>query len=406
MDLMLSVFYISLMILISGALFKWIENVFLSGPLLAMALGILLGPELLDVFAMEIFNTHSILKLSSEFTMAMALMAAALRLPPTFFRNNYKSLSVIIGLGMLLMWLVSTAIFYILIPGLTLVESLLIAAIITPTDPVISATIVTGKKAQKYLPEKIRNTISFESGTNDGLAYPFVILGILLVSGSSTDFPLNTFILKNVLYDIVLCGIIALIIGNLAGWLMHKSNERGYMNSKSLLPFSLALALLILSGLNYIGMNGVFGVFVGGLGFAHHMSKNEDLKEERIQESMERIFTIPVFFFLGIFLPWHDWFEFGWNTIWIAGAIMVFRRIPAFLILMPLLSKDLRKPRNILFMGWFGPIGVAAIFYAMYSLEKTDLELTWVIPSLIIFVSTILHGVSSVPLEKLYSRKK
>ena len=405
MDLLLAVFFISLLILVSGAFFKLIENIFLSGPLLAIVLGIILGPQVLDIFTIKSLNEYGILKLASEFTMAMALMATALRLPGRFFTNNYKNLSLIIGIGMLLMWGFSTVIFYWLVPGLGIFESLLIAAIVTPTDPVISSTIVTGKKAQKYLPEKVRNIISFESGANDGLAYPLVIIGILLLTEKTSGFPLTTFLLRNVLYDVILCGIIAFIIGYLSGELMHKANKMKFMNSKSVLPFSLALALLLLSGLNILGMNGIFGVFIGGLGFASHISKNEDLKEERIQESMERIFTIPVFFFLGLFLPWAEWSSMGWTAVLIVIAILCFRRIPAFLLLMPLLSREISKTKNMVFMGWFGPIGVAATFYAMHSVEKTDMEEMWIISSLIIFASTLAHGISSVPLERLYSKK-
>ncbi|MDT0676974.1 cation:proton antiporter [Autumnicola musiva] len=407
MDLMLSVFFVSLLVLASGGLFKWMEDVYLTGPLLAMLLGIILGPIALDLihFKDELQAEKSI-KIACEFTIAMALMATALRIPANFFRNHFWSQSVIICLGIVLMCLLSTAVFYILLDGFSLIECLLFGAIITPTDPVIAATLITGEKAKKYLPLLVRRTLSFEAGANDGLAYPVVILAIFLVNNGLSGFPAKEFLLQTILYETILCSVIAYIVGRLAGLFMHRSNKHGIMNRKSILPFSLALAFMLLSGLDVMGMNGIIGVFVGGMGYAQYLSKKEDLQEERVQESMERIFTIPVFFFLGIALPWQEWMKLGWTAVFICIGILLFRRIPALLLLMPIIPKFRKKLNDILVMGWFGPIGVAALYYALHSKEKTNLEEVWIIPTLIVFASTIMHGITSLPFERLFYKLK
>lgn len=401
MDLMLMVFFISFLIVTLGAVFKKMQDIFLTEPLLAMVFGILLGPDVLNfIKSNDTAHEFEVLKYTCEFTIAMALMATALRIPGNFFRNNATTQTRVVIFGMLLMWISSSILLYWALNDFSIAECLLLGAIITPTDPVVASTIVSGEKAKKYLPLSIRGTLSFESAANDGLAYPLVILALFLVN--STKFPIAEWLIQSLLYETLLCIVIAYAVGFLGGKLLHKAHQAGYMSEKTLLPFSLALAFLLLSGLDSLGMNGIIGVFVGGLGFAFHISKNEDLEEKKVQEAMERIFTIPVFFILGIILPWEEWYSMGWTAVWIILLILFLRRIPAFLALMPFLPQFRKKTSDILTLGWFGPIGVAALYYAIESKEKTGLEEVWTIPSLVVFASTIVHGISSVPLERIY----
>lgn len=404
MDLMLILFFISLLIICTGLLFKKMEDVFLTEPLLAMAFGIFLGPDLLKVIGSESQEIEmSILKTACEFTIAMALMATALRLPRNFYIKNAATQSTLVIMGMLLMWLSSAAIFYWLLE-FSIPQCLLLGAIVTPTDPVVASTIVTGKKAVKYLPQYVRNSLSFEAGANDGLAYPIVLLSIFLVD--ALEFPFSKWLTQTLFYETILCGVLAFFIGLLAGKLMHKAHKTGFMNQKSLLSFSLALSFLLLAGFDLLQMNGILAVFVGGLGYARVISKNEDLQEEKVQESIERIFTIPVYFIFGLMLPWEDWFSLGWTAVSIVVLILLFRRLPSFFIMMPFLPKLRGKVYDIFILGWFGPIGVAALYYAILSQERSLLDEAWIIPSLIVFASTILHGVSSVPLERKYASLK
>lgn len=402
MEMMLLIFFISLLLLFTGATFKKMQDFHLTEPILALGLGIFLGPVGIQLIeSNEEALNFEILKTACQFTMAIALMATALRIPHRFIVKNIQDQSALVILGMLFMWLSSAALLYI-ITDLNIVLSLLIGAIITPTDPVVASTIVTGKKAEKYLPESIRNTLSFEAGTNDGLAYPIVILSIFLLNKES--FPWSEFVTTTLLYETILCAVLAYLAGLAAGKIMHKANKAGYMNPKALLPFSTALALLLLTGLDLLKMNGILGVFVGGLAFARSINKNEDLQEERVEETMERIFIIPVFFIFGLILPWEDWFSLGWTAVILAVAILVFRRIPVFLALIPFLKSFKGRKKDALVMGWFGPIGVAALYYALHAHEKTGVETTWVIASLIVFASTVIHGISSLAVEKKYHR--
>ena len=107
-------------------------------------------------------------------------MGIALRLPKSYPSKPGRSVAVLLGLIMPLMWLSSTLLVYLIL-DLPFWTALLIGAIVTPTDPVVATAIVTGRIAEHHLPQRIRQIISAESGVNDGLAYLFVLLPILLL---------------------------------------------------------------------------------------------------------------------------------------------------------------------------------------------------------------------------------
>ena len=85
-------------------------------------------------------------------------------------------------------------------------------------------------------------------------------------------------------------------------------------------------------------------------------------------------------------------------------AALLLRRLPTVLALRPLLGSLRRRARDVLFLGWFGPIGAAALYYTAFSLRETGIEEAWVVGSLIICASVLVHGVSATPLTKLYGR--
>ncbi|UJH92627.1 cation:proton antiporter [Antarcticibacterium sp. 1MA-6-2] len=213
MDLMLIVFFISLIIILSGAVYKKLQSYSITEPFLAIILGLIVGPDVFNLIeSAPASEEFKILKTVCEFTIAMALMATALRLPQKFFTKNVQTASLLVIFGMLLMWLLGSTVFYLIIPDLSIGHSLLLGAIISPTDPVVASTLTSGKTAEKYLPGFIRNNLSFESGMNDGLAYPIVFLS-LLIAGMA-NFDLAEWTTRILLYENILCAVLAYLVGS------------------------------------------------------------------------------------------------------------------------------------------------------------------------------------------------
>ena len=123
-----------------------------------------------------------------------------------------------------------------------------------------------------------------------------------------------------------------------------------------------------------------------------------------MQEAVNRFFILPIFVLLGLTIPWEGWLDLGWAGLLLALAVLLLRRLPAVLALKFLLGR-VGGTRDALFLGWFGPIGVAALFYANLSVREAGAEEAWVIGSLIICASVLAHGLSATPLTRLYGRR-
>lgn len=399
MTLTIALLTVSLLWLILGSTINKLQKLFFTEPLVALTVGTLMGP-MLKIITIPEEQQHSLLEWGAKLSIAMALMAAALKMKHSYLKDHKQMLGVLVIGGMLLMFGISVLLVkYIL--ALDWIYAILIGAIITPTDPVVSSSMISGKYADMLLNNNIKSSLIFESGINDGLAFPLVAIGWMLFQHYEMDW--THWLVNELLYKNILAVVISAILGAIAGIIMHKGHQAGWMTKKTQLSFSVGLAFLVLALLDLLHMNGIIGVFFAGLFFNREIEKNEDIEEERIQEAIERLFTIPIFFLLGLVLPWQDWLRLGWPLLWCVGAVLLFRRLPAIIMLKPALKQISRWPR-VLLIGWFGPIGVAALFYAVLSLKKTGYHDAFPIVAAVITASVLVHGITSVPASRWYHR--
>jgi sodium/hydrogen antiporter len=279
----------------------------------------------------------------------------------------------------------------------------LIGAIVTPTDPVVASSIVAGGVAERNLPAPLRHAISAESGFNDGLALPFVVLPVLVLTEPPGEV-LGHWLTHTVLLEIVGGAALAALMGYLAGKTLRWAERKETMERTSLLTISLALSLTVLGVTELLHLNGVLAAFVAGIVFNFAGSSDAKESQEDIQEAISRFFDLPIFVLLGMALPWEGWLGLGWRGLLVVVAVLLLRRLPTVLALRPLLGPLRRQAKDVLFLGWFGPIGAAALYYAAFSFRETGIEKAWVVGSLIICASVLVHGVSATPLTKLYGR--
>ena len=108
-------------------------------------------------------------------------------------------------------------------------------------------------------------------------------------------------------------------------------------------------------------LNGVLAAFVAGIVFNFAGSSDAKESQEEIQEAISRFFDLPIFVLLGMAIPWEAWIGLGWSGLLVVAAVLLLRRLPAVLTLRPLLG-PLRKGYDVLFLGWFGPVGAAALY--------------------------------------------
>lgn len=379
------------------------ERLWASEPLVCVLAGILLGQEGFGLLQLDPGSnalSTDVLREAARVTLAVAVTGAAMRLPAGWIRANWRGLAVALGPGMLMMWGASTIIALFALHA-DVLTCLLIGAMVTPTDPVLSAPILTGRLARAAVPADLRHGLTAESGMNDGLALPLVMLPMILLTGSA-DSPGVKWLTDAVLWDVG-CGLaVGLVAGGLTLLCLRWASRRPEADHASLLTVALALALLSLAGARVVGSDGVLAAFVAGAVLNNGRWRSElEERQERFNQALARFFDLPVMILFGAAIPWGAWHALGWAGVAFVVALLLLRRLPAWFLLRGSMPWT-RSPQRAAVAGWFGPIGAAALLYALESHGLPAFTLTWPVVSLAVGASVLVHGVSATPLTWMF----
>jgi len=369
---------------------------FLSEPLIAVVVGFLVGPELLTL--VDFAPTHHGLEQVAEVTIGLAVMAGALRVPRWFYRQRWGSFLVMLLGGMVLMWGAS-ALAAGLVFSLPLLTALVIGAVVTPTDPVLAGSILGSRTAENRVPQRLRALINSESAANDGLGLPFVLLPLALLTGDHASY--GAFAAEVILWKVGGALVIGVSIGVACGLLISRVLAESWTSRNAIIGLSVALVFLLLGLGKLVSFDGILAVFGAGAALNLTMKAESEASSQAFDESIKRLFEQPMFFLLGTLLPVRAWVDEGWLLLLLCVVILLLRRLPAVLVLSPLL-KPVQSWRDLVFVGWFGPIGVAATYYALLAERHSGNELFWVLGSAVVVSSTLIHGITATPGAKAY----
>ncbi len=210
---------------------------------------------------------------------------------------------------------------------------------------------------------------------------------------------LSHWLTKSLLWDVGVATLVGLVIGYIAAKLLQAAERRDAIKSEWRLVYTVALALSAVGAGRLIKSDEVLLVFAAGAMFTQVISQSDRQNEEHGQEAVNRLFAIPIFMLLGTVLPWRGWLELGWSGFLLVVAVLLLRRPPVLLLLRPFL-RDIRTTPEALFVGWFGPIAVAALYYASLMEHRTGEPVIWHTVSLVICGSVLAHGLTGAPLTR------
>ena len=367
-----------------------------SEPMVAMLLGVLLGPEVLEVARLS--DGTTLLHHVSEIVMAVALMGVALRFPWATVWGHRRPVAWLLAAAMPAMAAVVAGLASWTL-GVGAGAAVLIGGILAPTDPVLSSSVVTGRPAEKALPERLRALLSVESGFNDGLALPIVVAGIVLIR----DEGFGRFAVDGALSVTLAVGL-GWALGSIAGWAFRALDDQRDIEHSAFFVYTLVLAVLVVGLVNVAGGDGVLGVFVAGLAYNRQVGEQIYESEREVEEGINRVLVLPVFILFGVLLPWAEWSDLGAAGLVFAAAVLTLRRLPVIFAMRPVLPLD---RNDAAFYGWFGPMGVAALFFVTLALEEgVDVPEVWPAVALVVAVSTLVHGITGAPGRTLYERSR
>jgi len=380
-----------LVALVSRSIRRWP----VSGPLLALVVGVLLGPAATGLVELSVPVRDTVLLEGSRFLLALSVMTAALRFPVSDLRTLVKPVLLLLGVVMPVMAVVAGTASLLL--GLPLALAVAVGACLAPTDPVLAASVVSGTLAEKSLPERDRQLLTAESGANDGLALPLVGLALvpLLPEDLATAVP-------QLAWQVLGAGALGTAVGLLAASAVTWARRRHLPSHGAELVFTLLLAVAVLGTSRLLGLGGILTVFVAGLAYNHRIGEDERGLQLEVDEAVNRFAVLPVFVVLGVVLPWADWGRFGPAALGFCALVLVARRLPV----VAALSRPLGLPgRDAAFVGWFGPMGVSAIFYLAHAAHRgADDPRLFAAGTLAVTASIVVFGLTASPGRALYQR--
>lgn len=368
-----------------------------SEPLLGLLVGIILGRQVTGALPLpSLLDNHPLLHEPTRVLLAISVMAVALRYPFRDVRRRLRPVLILLLAALPAMALISGALAWALL-GIPVAAAALVGAAVCPTDPVLASSVVTGKPAEQDLPERDRQLISLESGANDGLALPLVVAAVAIAG------PLSA---SDAVLEAIWQVLVAVLIGLVAGWLAARAlrfgEEHGAADPAPAVLFTLVLAIGVLGATGLARADGILAVFVAGLAFNVWSTGADRAGSVSIDEAINRFAVLPIFLLFGAMLPWDEWASLGWRGAALAVAVLLLRRLPVLLLIRRVLS--LGRP-DALYLGWFGPVGVSALFYLTLEAERLGGDpVVLSAGALVVAVSTIAHGLTTAPGRVLYRR--
>jgi NhaP-type Na+/H+ or K+/H+ antiporter len=273
--------------------------------------------------------------------------------------------------------------------GLTWTQAFLLGALLSPTDPVLSSTVVTNPR----VPRVIRHSLNLESGLNDGLALPPVLALSAALAVGNSDFVWWRFVLQ----DVTLGVLFGLAIGWLASFLLPRSHdgERGIpAHQRALYALGVAFLTYGATVLEPKG-NGFIAVYVCAITLGIRRPDIHHVVRERADDIIE-IVKLGVFVVFGALLTLDGLFGDGWAAVGIVAVTLFVARPVAIWIS---LAGTRLGAATKAFMAWFGPKGVATMAFSLLVLSKgiPEAERLFNIAALAVFASIVLHGLTDTP---------
>lgn len=354
------------------------EKAYIGEATVATIVGLIVGPHVLNWFSPTSWGNSDYITLEiSRIVLCLQIFAVAVELPKKYMLKHYLSVFMLLVPVMTAGWLIVGAFMYLVLDRLNFAEALVVSACITATDPVLAAAVVGKGKFAKRVPGHLRNLLSAESGCNDGMAFPFIYLGInLVINKGHPGEIIKDWICITILYECILGCFIGIVIGYLGRHSIKWAESKMLIDRESFLAFYVVLAMSCAGIGSMLGVDDLLVSFAAGAAFSWDGWFARKTEESHVSTVIDLLLNLAYFVYFGAIIPWPQFNspELGlpvWRLIILSIVIIFLRRIPAVLALKPFIP-DVKSWREALFCGHFGPIGVGAVFAAI--LARAELE--------------------------------
>ncbi len=356
-----------------------------SAPMVFVAAGLVCGPKLLDVVDLGLEAEG--VALVGEVTLAILLFSDATRIHLAALRREVMLPARLLGIGLPLTVAMGTLVVTVLVDGVSGWEAALITAILAPTDAALGQEVVT----DPAVPARIRQGLNVESGLNDGLVVPAVAL--FLVLAEEDEEPGTTRFWITFVFEQIGVGILLGVVAGAAGaWLLHRATSHGWVDGIYAQLATLSIGLAAFTASLELGGNGFIAAFTAGLAFGRVSPDAEHLDE--YTEDTAQLAAAVSFFLFGNVLLGSALDEATVGVLACAvAALTIGRMLP---VALAMLGTGAAAP-TVVFVGWFGPRGLASILFGLLLLEEelAGADALFAIVAWTVLLSVVLHGATA-----------
>src|SRR6516164_10717406 len=379
-------------LLIYSAVAGRIERSLISGPIVFAVVGFALGPDGLGVLRINI--TGEGLRLLAELTLALVLFTDAANADFGIVRRNLSLPERLLGIGLPLTILLGFAFAALVFPSLGILEMGLLATILAPTDAALGKAVVTNPT----VPPCMREAHNLESGLNDGICVPIVVILLGLAVGTQIEGGTIGHVFWVVVEEIGIGLIFGLALTWLTTLMLRFAERHGWIGEHWVEIPIVALAAACFAAAQAGGGSGFIACFVGGLLLSGLGARHKEELLRGAEHTGEAMALLTWMVFGGIVVA-RMIDRVTWSALLYAVlSLTVIRMLPVFLCLIGTRTSVADR----LFIGWFGPRGLATIVFAVLVLDEhlpgndtIMLAAGWtVLPSI------VAHGVTANPLVR------
>ena len=349
----------------------------------ASVLSVVLGIALAATDVVHVDATDEAIVELVELALILTLFSDGMFVERELLRSHWgptaRALVIAMPITMALLALAAKALF----PDLTWAESFLLAAVLSPTDPVVTSAVVTSR----LVPSKVRHTLNLESGLNDGLALPFVLFFLVLASpgGDAATEGLK------LIGEAAIGAAIGVALGALGGRL-HRSLPGGGLTARYEGIYAIGFALFAFGIAEATIGNGLIAAFVCGIAMAFGEREVPDGFVEFAENTSAILQVMTFFVFGGLIVATGFHHSIPPLVAFVAFALLVARPVA---VMLSFLRTGIPQSEK-LFMSWFGPKGVASMLFALFVLKSQveSSDLIFDVAAIAIIASIVAHGLT------------
>lgn len=389
-----AVLSITLALVAFGLISKKIEGSILTGPILFSVFGLLAGPAAFGLIPLQISNDA--LHLLAEVTLILVLFSDAASIDLAQLRRDHNLPVRMLLIGMPLSILFGAAAALLLFGGLGLWEAALLAAILAPTDAALGQAVVSNR----VVPVRIRQALNVESGLNDGIALPFILIFGALASAVHAETDAAEWLIFGT-KQIVLGPLAGIAVGYVGAKFVALCYRTQWMSESAEGMIALGLAFGAFALAETVHGNGFIAAFVAGLTFGNTLQQKCKYLYEFAESEGQILILLTFMAFGAAMVPQAMSGVTMIHIVFALLALTVLRMLPIHL---SLIGTGI-KPVTSGFLGWFGPRGLASILFVLLILEEAELENESRIFAVVIItvaLSVVLHGISAGPAARWY----